>query len=75
MTVDTFMELSLKAAGFNAASLYFHWGLTEQKQGELNFDYYRSQADAYEVAKEVGILIISRPGVSDLKLILHIYSC
>lgn len=52
-----------KAAGFNSVSVYHHWGLTEQKQGELSFEYYRSQSDFYQVAKDVGILVMARPGV------------
>lgn len=44
--------------------MYHHWGLSEGKQGNLNFDYYRSHTDVYELAKEVGLLVIARPGVS-----------
>ena len=53
-----------QAAGFNSVSVYHHWGITEQKAGELNFTEHRSQSDFYQVAKEVGILVMSRPGVS-----------
>lgn len=59
---------SLQAAGFNAISVYHHWGLSEGKQGSLDFDYYRSHTDLYETAKEVGLLVISRPGVSDFRV-------
>ncbi|TDL23060.1 glycoside hydrolase family 35 protein [Rickenella mellea] len=53
----------MKAAGFNTASIYFHWGLSSAKEGgALDFNFFRSHTDLYEVAKEVGILIISRPG-------------
>lgn len=48
----------------NCISVYHHWGLTEGKRGELNFDYYRSHKDLYDIAQEVGLLVISRPGVS-----------
>ncbi|KIP05238.1 glycoside hydrolase family 35 protein [Phlebiopsis gigantea 11061_1 CR5-6] len=57
---DVFQKL--RAAGFNAISVYHHWGLSEGKQGSLDFDYYRSHTDLYEVAKEVGLLVIARPG-------------
>ncbi|KZT23601.1 glycoside hydrolase family 35 protein [Neolentinus lepideus HHB14362 ss-1] len=57
---DVFQKM--KAAGYNAASVYHHWALSEGKRGELDFNYYRSHTDVYEVAKEVGILIIVRPG-------------
>ncbi|KIJ39027.1 glycoside hydrolase family 35 protein [Sphaerobolus stellatus SS14] len=53
----------MKAAGFNAASVYHHWGVTEPKQGSLNFDYYRSHSDFYEAAKEVGIFVMAKPGL------------
>ncbi|KAH8115249.1 hypothetical protein DFH11DRAFT_1726116 [Phellopilus nigrolimitatus] len=46
-------------------SVYHHWGVSEGKQGNLDFDYYRSQTDVYEVAKEVGLLVIARPGYPD----------
>ncbi|KIJ44933.1 glycoside hydrolase family 35 protein, partial [Sphaerobolus stellatus SS14] len=54
----------MKAAGFNSVSVYHHWGVTEPKQGDLNFGNFRSQGDFYQVAKEVGILVMARPGVS-----------
>ncbi|EPQ55007.1 hypothetical protein GLOTRDRAFT_111095 [Gloeophyllum trabeum ATCC 11539] len=57
---DIFQKM--KAAGWNAVSVYLHWGLSEGKQGELDFEYYRSHTDVYEVAKEVGLLVIVRPG-------------
>ncbi|KIJ24287.1 glycoside hydrolase family 35 protein [Sphaerobolus stellatus SS14] len=52
----------MKAAGFNSVSVYHHWGVTEPKQGDLNFGNFRSQGDFYQVAKEVGILVMARPG-------------
>ncbi|EKM53444.1 glycoside hydrolase family 35 protein [Phanerochaete carnosa HHB-10118-sp] len=57
---DVFQKM--RAAGFNAISVYHHWGLSEGKQGSLDFNYYRSHTDLYEVAKEVGLLVIARPG-------------
>ncbi|KAK7695246.1 hypothetical protein QCA50_002436 [Cerrena zonata] len=52
----------MKAAGFNSVSVYHHWGISEGKQGQLDFEYHRSQTDLYEVAKEVGLFVVSRPG-------------
>ena len=52
-------------------SVYHHWGLSEGKAGELDFDYYRSQTEVYEIAKEVGLLVMARPGVS-LQTLLEI---
>ncbi|KAI0821239.1 glycoside hydrolase family 35 protein [Irpex lacteus] len=57
---DVFQKL--KAAGFNGVSVYHHWGISEGKAGSLDFDYFRSQTEVYEVAKEVGLLVTSRPG-------------
>lgn len=57
-------ESARQAAGFNAVSVYHHWGLSEGKAGTLDFDFYRSHTALYEVAKEVGLLVIARPGVS-----------
>ncbi|TDL26310.1 hypothetical protein BD410DRAFT_578022 [Rickenella mellea] len=52
----------MKAAGFNAASVYFNWALVEGTPGSLDWNYFRSLTDFYEVAKRVGIFIICRPG-------------
>ncbi|KAG9080293.1 hypothetical protein FRC06_006824, partial [Ceratobasidium sp. 370] len=51
-----------EAGGFNAVSIYTHWGLTEGKQGRLNFEGYRSITTFLDIAKSVGILVIFRPG-------------
>ena len=65
-------NVHMKAAGFNAISVYHHWGLSEGKAGSLDFDFYRSHTTLYEVAKEVGLLVIARPGVSIDALICFI---
>ncbi|KAG8771233.1 hypothetical protein FRC12_003781 [Ceratobasidium sp. 428] len=52
----------MKAGGFNAVSIYLHWGITEGKRGTLNFEGYRSVTKFLDIAKEVGILVIVRPG-------------
>ncbi|KAG9080887.1 hypothetical protein FRC06_006028, partial [Ceratobasidium sp. 370] len=52
----------MKAGGFNAVSIYLHWGITEGKQGKLNFEGHRSVTKFLDVAKSVGILVIVRPG-------------
>ncbi|KAG8796599.1 hypothetical protein FRC12_016586 [Ceratobasidium sp. 428] len=52
----------MKAGGFNAVSIYLHWGITEGKQGVLNFEGHRSVTKFLDVAKSVGILVIVRPG-------------
>ncbi|KAG8752322.1 hypothetical protein FRC11_008497, partial [Ceratobasidium sp. 423] len=52
----------MKAGGFNAVSIYLHWGITEGKPGVLNFEGHRSVTKFLDVAKDVGILVIVRPG-------------
>ncbi|CAE6542312.1 unnamed protein product [Rhizoctonia solani] len=52
----------MKAGGYNAVSIYLHWGITEGKRGTLNFEGHRSATKFLDVAKEVGILVIVRPG-------------
>ncbi|VDC04598.1 unnamed protein product [Peniophora sp. CBMAI 1063] len=52
----------MKAAGFNAVSVYHRWGSSSGRQGQLDFEYWRNQTEVYQIAKEVGILVIARPG-------------
>ncbi|KAG8731749.1 hypothetical protein FRC10_001462 [Ceratobasidium sp. 414] len=52
----------MKAGGFNAVSIYTHWGITEGKRGVLNFEGHRSITTFFDIAKDVGILVIVRPG-------------
>ncbi|KAH7318896.1 glycoside hydrolase superfamily [Rhizoctonia solani] len=52
----------MKAGGYNMVSIYLHWGITEGKRGTLNFEGHRSVTKFLDVAKEVGILVIVRPG-------------
>ncbi|KAG9085345.1 hypothetical protein FRC06_003654 [Ceratobasidium sp. 370] len=52
----------MKAGGFNAVSIYIHWGITEGKRGVLNFEGHRSITKFLDIAKDVGILVIVRPG-------------
>ncbi|CAE6436343.1 unnamed protein product [Rhizoctonia solani] len=52
----------MKAGGYNAVSIYLHWGLTEGKRGTLSFEGHRSVTKFLDVAKDVGILVIVRPG-------------
>ncbi|KAG9099011.1 hypothetical protein FS749_002359 [Ceratobasidium sp. UAMH 11750] len=52
----------MKAGGFNTVAIYTHWGLTEGKQGKLNFEGFRSITKFLDIAKSVGILVIFRPG-------------
>ncbi|KAG8982974.1 hypothetical protein FRB90_006403, partial [Tulasnella sp. 427] len=51
-----------KAAGLNAVSIYFHWGLSNPSKGVLDFDGVRALQPLLDAAKEVGLWVILRPG-------------
>ncbi|KAF7291169.1 putative beta-galactosidase A [Mycena indigotica] len=51
-----------KAAGFNALSAYWHWGLSAPNANQVRFTEHNDLTKFYTVAKEVGILVIVRPG-------------
>lgn len=56
----------VKAAGYNAVSIYTHWGMINPAPGVLDFDGYRALAAFYEAALEAGIWVILRPGTRSL---------
>ncbi|KAF9465548.1 glycoside hydrolase family 35 protein [Collybia nuda] len=51
-----------KAAGFNGVSVYWHWGLSAPNAKEVRFTEHNDLQKFYQIAKEVGILVIVRPG-------------
>ncbi|KAG8852485.1 hypothetical protein FRB96_008673 [Tulasnella sp. 330] len=51
-----------KAAGLNSVSIYIHWGATEGKQGTRDWTEWRDLDAFLQVAAEVGIYVIARPG-------------
>ncbi|KAK7031085.1 hypothetical protein VNI00_013689 [Paramarasmius palmivorus] len=51
-----------KAGGFNGVSIYWHWGLSAPNADEVSLTGHNDIAKFLEIAKEVGILVISRPG-------------
>ncbi len=52
----------MKAAGFNAASIYFHWGYHSPKRGVYDFSGVRDVEKLLRITEEVGIWVIARPG-------------
>lgn len=54
----------LKAAGFNAVSTYFFWGLVEAKKGTLRWDSndFTNPQKFFQAAKDAGLYVIARPG-------------
>jgi beta-galactosidase GanA len=52
----------MKAAGFNATSIYFDWGYHSPKPGVYDFTGVRDVDALLDIAREVGIYVIARPG-------------
>lgn len=52
----------MRASGFNAVSLYFDWGYHSPKQGEYDFSGVRDVDKLLEMADDLGIYVIARPG-------------
>ena len=52
----------MKAAGYNATSIYFHWGFHSPKRGVYDFTGLRDVDRLLDIAAEVGIYVLARPG-------------
>ncbi len=52
----------MKAAGYNAASIYFDWGYHSPKPGVYDFTGVRDVDKLLTIASQVGIYVIARPG-------------
>jgi beta-galactosidase len=52
----------MKAAGYNAASIYFDWGYHSPKPGVYDFSGVRNVDELLRIAQQVGIYVIARPG-------------
>lgn len=57
---DRFMKL--KAAGYNAVDIYFNANYHSKIEGEYDFLDVKDVKKVLEVAKEVGLFVIARPG-------------
>ncbi|KAJ7639434.1 glycoside hydrolase family 35 protein [Roridomyces roridus] len=51
-----------KAAGLNAISVYFHWGMTNPRPGEVDLTGINDFQPFFDAAKEEGLWVIARPG-------------
>ncbi|KAF8175477.1 glycoside hydrolase family 35 protein [Mycena galopus ATCC 62051] len=51
-----------KAASLNTISIYFHWGLTNPRPGEVDLSGINDFQPFFDAAKEEGIWVIARPG-------------
>ncbi|MEU4526258.1 beta-galactosidase [Amycolatopsis sp. NPDC024027] len=58
--LDIFQKM--KAAGFNATSLYFDWGYHSPKQGVYDFSGIRDLDKLLDMAQQAGLYVIARPG-------------
>src|ERR671932_472359 len=52
----------MRAAGYNATSIYFDWGYHSPKPGVYDFTGVRDVDKLLDIADEVGIYVIARPG-------------
>ena len=52
----------LKASGFNAVSLYFSWAYHSPAPGVFDFSGVRDVDRLLDIAQEVGLYVIARPG-------------
>jgi beta-galactosidase len=52
----------MKAAGYNATSIYFDWGFHSLRRGVYDFTGVRDVDTLLDIAAEVGIYVIARPG-------------
>jgi beta-galactosidase GanA len=52
----------MKAAGFNAVSLYFDWAYHSARPGQYDFTGVRDVDKLLSIASAVGIYVIARPG-------------
>ncbi|WP_250306514.1 beta-galactosidase [Streptomyces sp. A 4/2] len=52
----------MKAAGFNAVSLYFDWGYHSSAPGVYDFTGVRDVDKLLDMADQLGIYVIARPG-------------
>ncbi|WP_328540666.1 beta-galactosidase [Streptomyces sp. NBC_00344] len=57
--LDIFQKM--KAAGFNATSLYFDWGYHSPKPGVYDFSGVRDVDKLLDMAEEAGLYVIARP--------------
>ncbi|MFL5831162.1 MAG: beta-galactosidase [Solirubrobacteraceae bacterium] len=52
----------MKAEGYNTVSIYFDWGYHSPKQGAYDFSGVRDMDKVLDIAQQVGLYVIARPG-------------
>ncbi len=48
--------------GFNAVSIYVHWGISNPSPNEIDFNDWRSLTQFFDIAQLVGLFVVLRPG-------------
>lgn len=64
--LDGYSQSLIQASGQNSVSIYVHWGTTEGKKGIRDWTQWRDVDAFLNIAKQVGIYVVARPGVSVL---------
>ena len=52
----------MKAGGYNAVDIYFYWSFHEEKRGEYDFSGYKNVEKLLEIARDLGLFVVARPG-------------
>jgi beta-galactosidase len=52
----------MKAAGFNAVSIYFDWAYHSPRPGVYDFSGVRNVGELLDIAEQAGLYVIARPG-------------
>jgi beta-galactosidase GanA len=52
----------MKAEGYDAVSMYFDWGYHSPKPGVYDFTGVRNMDELLDIAQQVGLYVIARPG-------------
>lgn len=60
MARDRFIKM--KAGGYNTVDIYFNWNYHSKKQGEYDFTGIKNVRKILQIAKDIGLFVIARPG-------------
>lgn len=52
----------MKAGGYNAVDIYFYWSFHEETKGVYDFEGYKNIEKLLEIAKNLGLFVVARPG-------------
>lgn len=60
MARDRFMKM--KSGGYNTVDIYFNWNYHSIKKGEYDFSGIKDVRKILQIAKDLGLFVIARPG-------------